>query len=97
MSDGMTSVAQNAVGISARHAGAIIAGFDVHLRQITFDCLDAATGEVWRGRIGSSPSAVQEWVGEFSGREVHVAMQGVYWLAVRRPGVGGCRRGGAPR
>ena len=39
MSDGMTSVA---VGVIApRSAGAIIAGFDVHLRLITFDCLDS--------------------------------------------------------
>ena len=61
----MTSVA---VGVIApRLAGAIIAGFDVHLRQITFDCLDSESGEVCRGRIGASPSAVQEWVGRFSG------------------------------
>jgi hypothetical protein len=66
VNDGMSSVARNAVGvISPRLAGAIIAGFDVHLREITFDCLDAASGEVCRGRIGSSPSAVEEWVGQF--------------------------------
>ena len=79
----MTSVA---VGVIApRSAGAIIAGFDVHLRQITFDCLDAASGEVCRGRIGSSPSAVQGWVQQFSGREVHVAMEACTgWLFVAR-------------
>ena len=79
----MTSVA---VGVMApRLAGAVIAGFDVHLRQITFDCLDAATGEVTRGRIGSSPSAVREWVQQFSGREVHVAMEACTgWLFVAR-------------
>ena len=83
MSDGMTSVA---VGVIVPwSAGAIIAGFDVRLRQITFDCLDAASGEVCRGRIGSSPSAVQGWVQQFSGREVHVAMEACTgWLFVAR-------------
>jgi hypothetical protein len=32
---------------------AIVAGFDVHRRQITFDALDTETGEVSRGRISS--------------------------------------------
>jgi hypothetical protein len=69
--------------ISPRLAGAIVAGFDVHLRQITFDCLDSETGEVCRGRIGASPSAVEEWVGQFSGREVHVSMEACTgWLFV---------------
>ena len=85
MNDGMSSVARNGAGvISPRLAGGIIAGFDVHLRQITVDCLDSETGEICRGRIGASPSAVEEWVGQFSGGEVHIAMQGVHWLAVRR-------------
>ena len=84
MNDGMSSVARNAVGvISPRLAGGIIAGFDVHLRQITFDCLESETGEVCRGRIGASPSAVQEWVGQLPGREVHVAMEACTgWLFV---------------
>ena len=84
VSDGKGSVARNAAGVMpARLSGAVIAGFDVHLRQITFDCLDSLTGEVTRGRIGSSPSAVQEWVGQFPGREVHVAMEACTgWLFV---------------
>ena len=84
MNDGMSSVAQNAASVMPqRLAGAIIAGFDVHLRQITFDCLDSETGEITRGRIGASPSAVEEWVGQFSGREVHVAMEACTgWLFV---------------
>ncbi len=54
MNDGMSLVAQNAAGVMpARLAGAIIAGFDVRLRQITFDCLDSRSGEVTRGRIAS--------------------------------------------
>ena len=39
VSDGKGSVARNAAGVMpARLSGAVIAGFDVHLRQITFDC-----------------------------------------------------------
>ena len=34
---------------------AIVAGFDVHRAQITFDALDTETGEVTRGRIDSAP------------------------------------------
>ncbi len=86
MSDGMSSVVLDAWGVIApRLADAIIAGFDVHLRQITFDCLDAARGEVTRGQIGSAPSPVQEWVRQFPGREVHVAIEACTgWLFVAR-------------
>jgi hypothetical protein len=41
---------------------AIVAGFDVHRAQITFDALDVETGEVTRGRIDSTPAAVGRWV-----------------------------------
>ena len=37
---------------------AIVAGFDVHRAQITFDALDTETGEVRRGRIDATPAAV---------------------------------------
>jgi hypothetical protein len=37
---------------------AIVAGFDVHRAQITFDALDMETGEVVRGRIEATPEAV---------------------------------------
>lgn len=92
MSDGKGSAARNASGVMpARYAEAIIAGFDVHLRQITFDCLDSQTGEVTRGRIASEPAAVQDWVEQFCGREVHVAIEACTgWLfvaqAVQRAG-----------
>jgi transposase len=77
----MSSVAWNAAGVT--RAGAIIAGFDVHLRQITFDCLDSGTGEVARGRIAGTRVAVQEWVARYPGREVHVAMEACTgWLFV---------------
>ena len=84
MSDGMSSVAQNAARVMPEpYAGAIVAGLDVHLRQITFDCLDSLTGGVTRGRIPATPAGVEEWVGQFPGREVHVAMEACTgWLFV---------------
>ena len=36
---------------------AIVAGFDVHRRQITFDALDTETGELSRGRIDATPAS----------------------------------------
>lgn len=53
----------------------IVAGFDVHRAQITFDALDRETGEVHRGRIAATPDAVRRWPGRFPGREVHVAVE----------------------
>ncbi len=62
---------------------AIVAGFDVHRAQITFDALDTATGEVNRGRIEATPAAVGGWVKRFRGREVHVAVEACTgWLFV---------------
>jgi len=61
----------------------IVAGFDVHRAQITFDALDRETGEVHRGRIPSTPEAVAGWVERFPGREMHVAVEaGTGWLFV---------------
>src|SRR5215212_4052578 len=48
---------------------AIVAGFDVHRAQITFDALDRETGEVHRGRIPATPEGVREWVGRFAAEE----------------------------
>ena len=87
MSHGKGSVARNPVGVMPMRlfSGAIVAGFDVHLRQITVDCLDLGSGEVTRGRIASEPAAVEEWVVQFAGREVHVAMEACTgWLFVAR-------------
>src|SRR3954453_2756200 len=62
---------------------AIVAGFDVHRRQITFDALNTETGEVTRGRIDSSPAAVRLWTERLGGGEVHVAVEaGAGWLCV---------------
>ena len=88
MGDGMASVALDA-GRARRSVsvkrGAIVAGFDVHRRRITFDALDTETGEVVRGRIASTPAAVEEWVARFPGRAVHVAVEACTgWLFVAR-------------
>ena len=62
---------------------AIVAGFDVHRAQITFDALDTETGEVQRGRIAASPEAVRRWVGRFPGQRVDVAVEACTgWLFV---------------
>lgn len=90
MNDGMSSVARNAAREVAHvmpepFGGAVVAGFDVHLRQITFDAVDSLTGEVTRGRLASTPAAVLEWVAGFPGREVHVAIEACSgWLFVAR-------------
>jgi transposase len=62
---------------------AIVAGFDVHRAQITFDALNRETGEVQRGRIASTPDAVRGWVGRLPGEEIHVAVEACTgWLFV---------------
>ena len=62
---------------------AIVAGFDVHRAQITFDALDTETGEVMRGRIDATPAAVTRWVARFAGREIDVAVEACTgWLFV---------------
>jgi hypothetical protein len=71
--------------VLAEEPGAIVAGFDVHRRQITVEALDTATGEVSRGQIESTPAAVEEWVVGFPGRMVHVAVEACTgWLFVCR-------------
>jgi transposase len=62
---------------------AIVAGFDVHRAQITFDALDTETGEVHRGRIPAEPESVRGWVGRFMGQRVDVAVEACTgWLFV---------------
>src|SRR4051794_14559350 len=61
----------------------VMAGFDVHRRQITFDALDTETGEVMRGRIDASRAAVRSWAERLGDREVHVAVEACTgWLFV---------------
>jgi len=62
---------------------AIVAGFDVHRNQITFDALDTETGELTRGRIPSTREAVAAWVRRFPQRRVEVAVEACTgWLFV---------------
>jgi transposase len=62
---------------------AIVAGFDVHRAQITFDALDRESGEVHRGRIPATPEAVEQWVARFPGQQVDVAVEACTgWLFV---------------
>jgi transposase len=62
---------------------AIVAGFDVHRAQITFDALDTEAGEVHRGRIPADPESVRGWVGRFGGERVEVAVEACTgWLFV---------------
>src|SRR4051794_38053230 len=62
---------------------AILAGFDVHRAQITFDALNTETGEVLTGRMRSDREAVGEWVGRFAGERVEVAVEACTgWLFV---------------
>jgi transposase len=62
---------------------AIVAGFDVHRAQITFDALETETGEVMRGRIDATPAAVTRWVKRFGRREIDVAVEACTgWLFV---------------
>jgi transposase len=73
---------------------AIVAGFDVHRAQITFDALDTDTGEVMRGRIDATPTAVARWAARFAGQRIEVAVEACTgWLfvcdalaAMSRPG-----------
>ena len=46
---------------------AIVAGFDVHRAQITFDAVDRRTGELHRGRIRATPEAgaLIYWNGQY--------------------------------
>ena len=83
MSDGKASVALDAA--CAALQGAIVAGFDVHRRQITFDAIDTESGEVLRGKLDSTPAAVEQWIARFPGRVVHVAVEACTgWLFVAR-------------
>ncbi len=62
---------------------AIVAGFDVHRTQITFDALDSESGELHRGRIPASPEAVEGWVARFPGQQIDVAVEACTgWLFV---------------
>jgi hypothetical protein len=65
---------------------AIVGGFDIHRKQITFEYLDTVTGQVRRGRIEPAcRAALRAWLEQrFAGREdVSFAVEGCSgWLFV---------------
>ena len=56
----------------------IIGGLDIHRKQITFDYLDTATGEVRRGQIAPADREhLAAWLaGRFTGQDAHFAVEG---------------------
>ena len=56
----------------------IVGGLDIHRRQITFDYLDAETGQVCRGQISPADREhLRAWLARFAGREdVAFAVEG---------------------
>ncbi|NMI02282.1 IS110 family transposase [Pseudonocardia acidicola] len=56
---------------------AIVGGLDLHRKQITFEVLDADSGEVRRGRISPADRQLfRGWLGEFTDRHVELAVEG---------------------
>jgi transposase len=57
---------------------AIVGGFDVHRRQVTFDYADTGTGQVRRGRISPAcRETLRVWLERFAGRDdVTFAVEG---------------------
>ena len=48
----------------------IVGGLDIHRKQITFDYLDAGTGQVRRGQISPADRVhLRAWLARFAGRE----------------------------
>jgi transposase len=56
----------------------IVGAFDVHRRQLTFEYLDASTGELKRGRVvPADREHLREWLARFAGQDdVHFALEG---------------------
>ena len=56
----------------------IVGGLDIHRKQITFDYLDTATGEVQRGQVRPADRLhLRAWLARFAGREdVAFALEG---------------------
>ena len=56
----------------------IVGGLDIHRKQLTFDYLDTATGEVRRGQIAPAGRAhLRAWLARFAGRDdVAFALEG---------------------
>ena len=79
----------------------IVGGLDIHRKQITFDYLDTATGEVKRGQIAPpNRTHLRSWLAQITSRDdVAFALEGSpagdtsrrSWPGQRR---GACRRAG---
>jgi transposase len=56
----------------------IVGGLDIHRKQLTFDYLDTATGEVRRGQVSPADRAhLRAWLARFAGRDdVAFALEG---------------------
>ena len=56
----------------------IVGGLDIHRKQITFDYLDTATGQVCRGQVSPADRVhLRAWLARFAGREdVAFALEG---------------------
>src|SRR5207247_5266695 len=67
-----------ALGSVRRSRMSIVGGLDIHRKQITFDYLDTATGEVKRGQITPADRKhVRAWLARFAGRgDVAFAVEG---------------------
>jgi hypothetical protein len=80
----------------------IVGGLDIHRKQITFDYLDTATGEVKRGQIVPADRAhLRSWLVRFAGRnDVAFALEGCTgWRYIAEELAGGIRysRGSSPQ
>jgi transposase len=56
----------------------IVGGLGIHREQVTFDCLDTATGEVKRGQIApAGRTRLRCWLARFAGQDdVAFALEG---------------------
>jgi len=55
---------------------AIVGGFDLHRRQITFEYLDTASGEVSRGRVAPADREhLRAWLRRLEGQEAAFAVE----------------------
>ena len=55
----------------------IVGGLDIHRSQVTFDVLDAVTGEAWRGQVRPADREhLRAWLAGFAGRAGDLAMEG---------------------
>jgi transposase len=68
----------------------IVGGLDIHRKQLTFDCLDTATGQVQRGQIAPADREhLRAWLARFADRgDVAFEAEGLHRVAVCQRGAG---------